>query len=123
MNLEIDKLKELAQTLYKLGEKYWKYHVFLNSDIIKNLIFHIPALFEDGLKEIKLKSNFIIIIDEYNEQYKIPLCFYDKLAVEIEKLFIEELSIEISQKIVDMEIQLENLKKNQIELIDVKNRL
>lgn len=124
MKLEVDKLKELAQILYKFGEKYWDYFILLDSEKIENFVWHIPNLFEEGeVEEIKVKDNYILIKGDYNDPYIIPLSFYDKSAIEVEKLFIEELVKEISQIMGETEIRLENLRKNQIDLLNIKDTL
>ena len=113
MNLEIDKLNELAQILYGFGEKYWNYFILLGSEKIENFVWHIPHLFEEGdVKEIKVKNNYILIKG-----------FYDKSAIEVEKLFIGELVKEISQIMGEIEIRLENLGHNKMELLDMQSKL
>lgn len=125
MKLEVDKLKELAQILYGFGEKYWDYFILLGSEKIENFVWHIPHLFEEGdVKEIKVKDNYILITDDYDFRYEIPLSFYDKSAIEVEKLFIGELVKEISQIIGETEIRLENLNIHKTQLyriLDDKN--
>lgn len=124
MNLEIDKLNELAQILYGFGEKYWDYFILLDSQKIENFVWYIPHLFEEGeVKEIKVKDNYILIKSKYKDLYEIPLSFYDKSAIEVEKLFIEELVKEISKIMSETEIRLENLRKNQIDLLNIKDTL
>ena len=124
MNLEIDKLNELAQILYGFGEKYWNYFILLGSEKIENFVWHIPHLFEEGdVKEIKVKNNYILIKGDYNDPYIIPLSFYDKSAIEVEKLFIGELVKEISQIMGEIEIRLENLGHNKMELLDMQSKL
>lgn len=124
MNLEIDKLNELAQILYGFGEKYWDYFILLDSKKIENFVWHIPYLFKEGeVKEIKVEDNYILITDKYNDPYIIPLSFYDKSAIEVEKLFIEELVKEISQIMGEIEIRLENLGHNKMELLDMQSKL
>lgn len=125
MKLEVDKLKELAQILYGFGEKYWDYFILLGSEKIENFVWHIPYSFEEGdVKEIKVKDNYILITCDYDFRYEIPLSFYDKSAIEVEKLFIGELVKEISQIIGETEIRLENLNIHKTQLyriLDDKN--
>ena len=122
MKLEVDKLKELCYFLYRLRKKYDRFCGLLKNHTY--CVWNIPDLYNEGeIEKVQIDFDCIVITDNYDIEYRIPLYFYDETASNIEKFFVNEICIGTSINIFEVENQLEELRKNQTEIIDIQGKL
>ena len=122
MKLEVDKLKELCYFLYRLRKKYDRFCGLLKNHTY--CVWNIHDLYNEGdIEKVQIDFDCIVITDNYDIEYRIPLYFYDETASNIEKFFVNEICIGTSINIFEVENQLEELRKNQTEIIDIQGKL